>query len=176
MKPFKTLFRRYATVATIACLMAGSGCKKDAVGSERSYMRFKADGVLKDFADCNVVFMGELASVTPTVYYCHITCGVPESYSALSVYTINPITSNNTYTQAINTVTRLPIATLGTYKDNTGDLYISYQAGWPYYDVSITLTEVSAKYVKGKFSGKIRKINGTAVLEITEGEFKAAIP
>jgi hypothetical protein len=154
-----------------------AGCSKDTGSSaqEKSYLRFKADGVQEEFSDCNVVFMGIMPSVTPTVYYCHITCGVTEDWSALSIYTTNPITKNLTYTEEVNSVTGIPIAGFATKNNDEGE-YISWQGGWPYYEVSITLTEVTDKYIKGNFSGKIRQLTGTGIQTITDGEFKADIP
>lgn len=57
----------------------------------------------------------------------------------------------------------------GTYLSTN----VSYQAGWPIYDINVIINEFSADYMKGTFSGKLRLVGGTEVLDITEGEFRA---
>ena len=163
----------FTMIAVTTVLLVG-GCSKNNTGSEKSFLRFKSDGTLKEFADCNVIFLDTMVGISPTVYYCHITSGVNANWAALSIYTTNPLTENFNYTQEVNAVTGTPVGGIASKNDTDGE-YISWQGGWPYYDVSITLTTVTPNYFKGKFTGKVRDLDGTVVHSITDGEFRADI-
>jgi hypothetical protein len=146
--------------------------KEPAAVSKRGYLTMKVDGVQKKYDSCWTRAFQQNAA-TQIYYQLNILSGVPGDYADVSVNDIAPI-KNGTYTSAINPVTKGPMAMLGGYRETgSSDIYISYQAGWPLFGISITFSEFNSEYVSGTFQGKLRLVGGTKILNVTEGEFKA---
>lgn len=141
----------------------------------QSYMRYKVDGVSREFDTCYVTLMGQFPNSTPPFYYCSIASGrYGDNGIIITFYNDNDITVKQ-YTEAIFERTKIPTTVLGGYRDENDKLYISWQNGWPNYPVKLDIKEVSSSYIKGSFSGRMRMVLGTTEREISEGEFAALI-
>ena len=165
---------KYFFICLLA-LLAFTSCKKDSDDQQKqkSFFRMKVDGVLKEYDSCWILSFQQAAGAQ--IYYQNnILCGRPGNYAGAAVNNIAPIKAATYLSTVKNTATGLPMAYLGAYRaPGSDDIYISYPAGWPLYDISITFTEYNSEYATGKFSGKLRLIGGSKVMEVTEGEFRA---
>ena len=136
-------------------------------------MKYKVDGEQKQLDTCYVSMMGQFPNSNPPFYYCSIGGGRYGENGIVATFYGNDEITATQYTEAIFPPARVPAATLGGYKDNDGNLYISWQYGWTNYPVTVTITEVASGYVKGRFSGTMRMVEGTREVRITDGEFLA---
>ncbi|WP_116875262.1 hypothetical protein [Terrimonas sp.] len=173
MNPLSILKSVIISLLLFNLAWAITACKKNNSNSIKSYMRYKVDGEQKQYDTCYVTLMGQFPNSTPPFYYCAIACGrYGNSGIIATLYNNNEISATQ-YTEAIFSRTQIPTAILGGYRDANNALYISWQNGWPNYPVTVDITEVTARYVKGKFSGTMRIVDGTNEIAITGGEFLA---
>ena len=132
----------------------------------------KLDGVLKEYDTCYGGGFNQALNPGVTYYQVNFHGGRPGDYCGVYANDVSPI-KKGTYTSAINPATSLPGAGLGAYRPaGTSDIYISYQSGWPLYDISISILDLTSDHIKGTFSGKLRLIGGDKVYDVTEGEFE----
>lgn len=161
-------------ILLLSSMLVFSYCKKESGQSEkRSYFKMKVDGVLKEYDSCWTLAFTQPA-LNATFYQLNILCGGPGNYAGVFVNDIAPI-KNGTYNSSIpNPATKAPMAGLGAYKAPESEhIYISWQAGWPVYQIEIIFTEFNSDYVIGTFRGKMRLVGGDKLVEVTEGAFKA---
>lgn len=161
-------------VFLILCsLIILAGCKKNSGESEISFFKMKVNGVQKNYDSCWISGFQQAAGVQ-TYYQVNILCGKPGDYAGASVNDVAPIKAGNYISANSNPASNTPMAGLGAYRPaGSSNIYISYQGAWPIYNINVTITEYNADYVTGTFSGKLRLLGGTEVLDVTEGEFRA---
>ena len=127
----------------------------------------KVDGALKEYDTCWLYGSGQNIN---------ILAGKPGDYTGAYVNDTKAIGVGTYLHTMINPGTNLPMAGLGAYRaPGSADIYISYQAGWPQYEATVTFTTFEPNVATGTFSGQMRQINGDIVLTVTEGEFRAYI-
>lgn len=141
--------------------------------SKASYLKMKINGNLKEYDSCWVSGFSQ-TSGSLIYYQWNIKGGVPGDYGGVYVNDSIPISVKKYLSTDLNSAVNTPKGGLGAYRPKgTNDIYISYQAGWPLYDVVVEITSINDDYVTGNFHGKMRLVGGDSILNVTDGEFKA---
>lgn len=152
-----------------------AGCKKSSEEKRQdSFLSMKINGAIKQYDSCWVTAFQQVGAGSQVYYQNNILCGKPGDYGGLYVNDTENIKAGSFFSSEINSASSTPRAGLGACQfSGSSDIFISYQAGWPLYDITVTITEYNSSYVAGTFNGKLRLIGGTTVLDVTEGQFKA---
>lgn len=178
----KTLNLWVLLISLIAFLGFSTGCKKSPldrmIPETGYYLRCKIDGTKKEF---NLTDSAYLPATSQNGIYSFGVGGVDNisTMNHLSVIindgTGKPIATDKTYTTiAPGDITEVQAVII--YSNLTGDYYASaFLPDKPSYEsAEITLSEITDKYVKGTFKGKllVDEFASPAVkYNITEGEF-----
>ena len=178
MKKTRKMKLSYGTLLICMALFAAS-CKKEipepsAPGTSSFYMRFKANGIQKEFTATTAFFFGSSQ--------CALNGGTNDSTGnafTIDLYSGNtPIQVNATYNET-ETVpapgSYTPSAYFG-YAINSPSIYnysswIANTTEHSVYQCSVKILELDALHVKGTFSGKVRSQQGSNFITISNGEF-----
>lgn len=166
------------------CLSSFLGCsEKDVFPSgSKYYMRFKADGVQKEFIYTSAYFSG---TANFTGKNAHVSLNAGTNDNTGNGFTIN---INNVVDAPLKAGDQFSVAELIPFpKNGTPTCYLSYAINDPsaynyeswvaepndraLYTSQVNITELDDSHVKGTFSGKLRERLGTKSIIITEGEF-----
>jgi hypothetical protein len=161
----------------ICLILVLASCKKSntdipATNSSQYYMRFKGNGTQKEFT-------------ATTAYYFTTTCslngGTNDSTGnafTINIYAAAPILANSTYTEteAVPAPNSYTPKAYFAYGINSPSFYnygswIAQASEHSVYACTVKILELDATHVKGTFSGKVRERNGSAFINITDGEF-----
>ena len=157
---------------------------KDNITPEESYyVRFKLDGVQKEFNSLADVTLNKITS--EGLYHSAVVgledrqMGASKNNLTFFIFYPEPAVSNVIYTDhASDEGERAHILNL-VYLDEAGVSYTSLGDEFSILgvisDTKITLTEITETSVKGTFSGTLYNIDRTSTVVISEGEFWAQI-
>lgn len=152
-------------IIMMAVLMAAfaTGCKKDENGSSY-YVKFKAAGNPITYSQQS----SEVATfdVVGSQYHCAISGAYADASISIGLFDTTAIVAK-TYDGL--TVLDSSYATIGTTVSYNNGNGITYSSGIVP-AMTVTVSEITADYVKGTFSGHVAATSG-ADIAITEGEF-----
>lgn len=141
-------------------------------GGSSYFVKFKIDGVQKDFSGSTNALLTSF-DAGGTKIYSGVFQGMQSAANpqanlmGISINDITALVTNKTYTDALAGVT---VQGALLYFDASGDqlssLFVATDA-----NVAIRLSEITTTSVSGTFSGKVQSMTGTP-LAITEGSFR----
>lgn len=151
----------------------GTGGGGGTGGSSSYFMKFKINGVQKEFTANTFAVFSSIDIVGTTIYTASIQGTLSTSSSTTNLMGINindvtPIVANKDYSDA--TVGQTIQGAL-LYFDATGEQYSTLLVPTDV-NLKIRITELTSTVVAGTFSGKMQSMTGTTVLNVTEGSFK----
>lgn len=159
-------------------LIGFSGCKKATEdgngdgggGNGQYYLRFNANGVKKEFTGFTIVDFAETRGVYNYAFQGRNSHADLRGMS-ISLFTPAPLTQPASYTYENFTPLNVPQTHIG-YMTEDRTMFVSMTTLFPDYSATISITEITADYMKGTFSGKLTNEDWTASITITNGEFK----
>jgi hypothetical protein len=157
------------------CIFFLLSCSKDEEKGPEFYFRFTANGVQKEYL------------LTGSFFYSERNCllgasldSINNNRIAIELHSIVNIKADTTYieTQAIPAppapipYTRYYIRLADNYPAYNYSSWVSPPAGGAsIYPCTVTILEIDANHLKGRFSGKVSNDAETAFITITNGEF-----
>ena len=170
-----SLLLRYAAFVFLA-VCSFWGCKKSVAntGLGDSYMRFKLNGTKKDYGAASATFLAQTSGVYG-VGIAGVNVNDPTNIFSITLYSKTAVSQGAGFTADYVTGTFFPQGTLA-YVEGSKGYGSSTTFITPAAKVTVQITELSATYVKGTFSGTLYADNGnftTVIYAVTEGEFNA---
>ncbi|MBS1742374.1 MAG: hypothetical protein JST81_05005 [Bacteroidetes bacterium] len=170
----KKIVRFIVAAQLLFLVISVSSCKKvvpSNVTGSVYYMKYKVDGVQKEYSISGGKTIDTLIS---GVAYGATVAGSPNDGSesmGLLLYSTTVISNPQTFDDDNIPGYVLPEGSLD-YVTNSGGLsYSSMELTSP--NVEIKITEITSAYIKGTFKGKLKEIDGSNVVNVTDGEFYA---
>ncbi len=169
-------FNIFIIIAMISTASYLQSCKKNNVAELKGYMKVKINDELKVYPQCQVFIFDTMYLTQPNVYMLSISGFVGDSSGQITLlsYSITPFAPNDTMTHdKIIPHTGWVSGHIGGGIDYIDNVYMSGMGEGLSYPVQIILTEIKKDYIKGTFNGQIKRVGGTEVLTLTDGEFTA---
>jgi hypothetical protein len=152
------------------------GCKKSVAnpGIGDSYMRYKLNGVKKDYNGCSAQFLDPVNGIYG-VGIAGASTNDPSNDFSITLFSKTAVSQGAAFGADLVTGTYFAQAILA-YVEGTKGYGSATTFITPSAKVSVKITELGSTYVKGTFSGTLYSDNGvytTVVYTVTEGEFNA---
>lgn len=150
----------------------GTGGTGGGGGSSSYFVKFKIDGVQKDFSGSTNALITSF-DAGGTMIYSGAFQGIQSAANpqvnlmGININDVAAIVTNKTYTDAIAGVTiQGALIYFNASGEQLSSLFVTTDA-----NVAIRLSEITTTSISGTFSGKVQSMTG-APLAITEGTFK----
>jgi len=171
----KSLSHLLTAIAFCVSAFSFSSCKKIAADAmartSEYYMKCKINGVQKDFPISAINISDTLIY---GLAYGASVAGAPITGTesvGLILYSQVPLNGNMNFNSTYIPGTNLSTGNLN-YVNTDGD-YSYGSEGMSNSNVQVTISALTATYVKGTFSGKVKEVDNGTVLTISNGEFYA---
>lgn len=171
----KNLFKYLWSILIITVMLVSSGCKKES-GETAYYIRFRVDGILKEY---KYTYISNFATKQSGELIAFIgTASLSEDvHSEMMQIMVNAPRSKgiDTYTN-IGPVGTKPFASLNWQGSPNTNSYFTANTTNNVQLVTISFTQVTSEYIKGTFHGTLVNSNIQSVSEpptrsISEGKF-----
>lgn len=170
-------------IMLLSCIfLLGVSCKKNnpglpSISSSSYYVRFKANGIQKEYTLTWAKLDQLLFANTYTSY---VTGGnlndTTKNSLSFRIYYNNAVSANTVYSEKMYDPMVMPEAYF-VFVDDKGNSHTSFKNTLePILDFNIQFTEITLSYVKGVFNGTTKSVNNNQIMTITDGEFYVVRP